>query len=83
MPGTQQSIKWSLDSAKIPSHLEHVGLYRSDGKRPDGVTLVSCKEGRVHVLVYGMQKKGKPWVYKPMWTPEQIVLNCADDSCLQ
>ena len=50
MPGTQQSIKWSLDSAKIPSHLEHVGLYRSDGKRLDGVTLVSCKEGRVHVL---------------------------------
>ena len=31
-------IKRSLESAKIPCHLEPVGLYRSDGKRPDGAS---------------------------------------------
>ena len=30
------SVKRSLDSARIPSHLEPLGLYRSDGRRPDG-----------------------------------------------
>ena len=30
----------SLESAKIPCHLEPSGLLRSDGKRPDGASLV-------------------------------------------
>ena len=38
-------IKRAMDSAKIPSHLEPVGLYRCDGKRPDGTTMVPWKEG--------------------------------------
>ena len=42
-------VKRSLDSAKIPSHLEPTGLYRTDGKRPDGATLVPWKGGRVLV----------------------------------
>ena len=42
-------IKRAMDSAKIPSHLEPVGLYRCDGKRPDGSTMVPWKEGRVLV----------------------------------
>ena len=42
-------IKRAMDSAKIPSHLEPVGLYRCDGKRPDGTTMVPWKEGRVLV----------------------------------
>ena len=32
MPGPQQSMTWSLNSAKIPLHLEPVGLYRSDSR---------------------------------------------------
>ena len=42
-------VKRSLDSAKIPSHLEPTGLYRTDGKRPDGATLVPWKGGRLLV----------------------------------
>ena len=42
-------IKHALDSAKIPCHLEPTGLYRSDGKRPDGASLVPWRCGRVLV----------------------------------
>ena len=42
-------IRRALDSARIPSHLEPLGLYRSDGKRPDGATVVPWKCGRVLV----------------------------------
>ena len=42
-------IKRALDSAKIPCHLEPTGLYRSDGKRPDGASVVPWKYGRVLV----------------------------------
>ena len=42
-------VKRSLDSAKIRSHLDPTGLYRTDGKRPDGATLVPWKGGRVLV----------------------------------
>ena len=42
-------IKRSLASLKIPSHLEPSGLYRSDGKRPDGATIVPRKQGRILV----------------------------------
>ena len=36
----------TLSSAKIPSRLEPSGLYRSDGKRPDGITMVPWKNGK-------------------------------------
>ena len=42
-------IRRALDSARIPSHIEPLGLYRSDGKRPDGATVVPWKYGRVLV----------------------------------
>ena len=38
-------IKRSLSAAHIPSRLEPTGLLRSDGKRPDGVTLAPWKSG--------------------------------------
>ena len=44
------TIKRSLEAAKVPGHLEPTGLYRSDGKRPDGATLVPWKRGKVLVL---------------------------------
>ena len=34
---------------KIPAHLEPTGISRSDGKRPDGATIVPWKGGRVLV----------------------------------
>ena len=42
-------IKRSLDSAKIPSHLEPMSLSYRDGKRPDGATVVPWREGRALV----------------------------------
>ena len=42
-------VKRSLDFTKISSRLELTGLYRTDGKRPDGATLVPWKGGRVLV----------------------------------
>ena len=39
-------IKRSLESAKIPCHLEPTGLFRSDGKRPDGASIVPWRVGR-------------------------------------
>ena len=33
--------------AKIPSHLEPNGLYLSDGKRPDGASIVPWKGGKI------------------------------------
>ena len=36
----------AMTSAQIPSRLEPSGLVRSDGKRPDGVTLVPWKYGK-------------------------------------
>ena len=42
-------IKRSLDTAKIPSHLEPSGLYRSDGKRPDGASVVPWTRGEILV----------------------------------
>ena len=43
------SIKRSLEAAKVPCHLEPTGLYRDDGKRPDGATVVPWKRGKVLV----------------------------------
>ena len=42
-------IKRSLATAKVPSHLEPAGLYRADGKRPDGASVVPWKRGRILV----------------------------------
>ena len=42
-------IRRSLASAKIPSHLEPSGIMRSDGKRPDGATIMPWKNGRTMV----------------------------------
>ncbi len=39
-------IKRSLESIKVPCHLEPTGITRSDGKRPDGCTLVPWKQGK-------------------------------------
>ena len=39
----------ALAAAKIPSRLEPSGLYRADGKCPDGITLVPWKSGRLLV----------------------------------
>ena len=38
-------VKRVLSSAHIPSRLEPAGLLRSDGKRPDGVTLAPWQSG--------------------------------------
>ena len=42
-------IHRSLTSANIPSRLEPSGLYRSDGKRPDGCSIVPWRSGKVLV----------------------------------
>ena len=39
----------ALTSARVPSRLEPSGLYRSDGKRPDGITVVPWKNGKLLV----------------------------------
>ena len=42
-------IHRSLSSAHIPSRLEPSGVYRTDGKRPDGISMVPWRHGRVLV----------------------------------
>ena len=37
----------ALVAAKVPSRLEPSGLYRTDGKRPDGITVVPWKKGKL------------------------------------
>ena len=45
--GLLNDVVWrSLQRAKIPAHKEPTGLTRTDGKRPDGVTMVSWARGR-------------------------------------
>ena len=39
-------LKRALVQAKIPATTEPVGLSRKDGKRPDGLTLVTWKKGK-------------------------------------
>ena len=39
-------IQHSLAAANIPSRLEPSGLARSDGKRPDGITISPWEKGR-------------------------------------
>ena len=40
-------VKRTLESVKIPCHLEPSGLFSSDGKRPDGTSIVPWKGGKV------------------------------------
>ena len=42
-------VHHAMSAAHLPSRLEPTGLVRSDGKRPDGVTLVPWKSGRLLV----------------------------------
>ena len=42
-------VKHSLEATKVPCHLEPSGLYRSDGKRPDGASLVPWQRGKILV----------------------------------
>ena len=42
-------IHRALSSAKVPARLEPSGLYRSDGNRPDGITVVPWKNGKLLV----------------------------------
>ena len=42
-------VKHSLEAAKIPCHLEPSGLYRSDGKCPDGASVVPWQRGEILV----------------------------------
>ena len=39
----------ALSAAKIPSRLEPSGTYRSDGKRPDGITMIPSECGKLLV----------------------------------
>ena len=39
-------IQKALSAGNIPSRLEPSGLYRSDGKRPDGITIAPWERGR-------------------------------------
>ena len=36
----------ALTTARVPSRLELSGLARTDGKRPDGVTMIPWKNGK-------------------------------------
>lgn len=40
------TIKRGLTTVKIPATLEPIGLFRDDGKRPDGMSLISWSKGR-------------------------------------
>ena len=42
-------IHRALSAAKIPARLEPSGVARSDGKRPDGISMVPWKEGKLLV----------------------------------
>ena len=42
---SQFFIKQTLGSNELPSMLEPLGLYRTDGKRPDEVTMIAWEMG--------------------------------------
>ena len=42
-------IHHALSAAKIPSRLKPYGTYRSDGKRPDGITMIPWNCGKLLV----------------------------------
>ena len=39
----------AMSATKVPSRLEPSGIYRSDGKRPDGMSIVPWKSGKLLV----------------------------------
>ena len=45
-------VKRALVQAKIPTTNEPIGLSRSDGKRPDGLTLTTWKKGKCLIWDY-------------------------------
>ena len=47
--GINDTIHQSLISAKVPSLLEPSGLMRSDGKRPDGMSILPWSSGKLLV----------------------------------
>lgn len=44
-----QVIKRTLVAAQIPAILEPAGMFRSDGKRPDGVSMIPWSRGKLLV----------------------------------
>ena len=42
-------VKRPLEATKVPCHLKPSGLYRSDGKRPDGASVVPRQRGKILV----------------------------------
>lgn len=44
--GLNDIIRRALSSLNVPSVLEPSGIFRDDGKRPDGMTLLPWKQGR-------------------------------------
>ena len=42
-------LQRALASARVPSHLEPPGILRADGRRPDGASVTSWKQGRILV----------------------------------
>ena len=42
-------VKRSLTSIRVPSMLEPMGLFRSDGRRPDGITVIPWSRGKALV----------------------------------
>ena len=61
-------IHWALTAAYLPSRLEPTGLFRSDSKRPDGITLVPWRllPAQTHLLPPTYQ--GPP-VRQVQWQP--------------
>ena len=47
--GVNDIVDWAITSAHLPSRLEPTGLFCSDGKLPDGITLVPWRSGRLLV----------------------------------
>ncbi len=41
-----ETIKRALASVNVPSQLEHLGIYRQDGKEPDSLSLVPWSRGK-------------------------------------
>ena len=61
-------IKRALDSAKGPCHLEPASLYRSDGKRPDGASVVPWRGVKCW---YGMQRVRTHWPHLTQHLPSE------------